>query len=1573
MKWNIGKVLAAGAVSCAVCVGGVQMAAAYQAGGGYVPGSFDRTMQSNQLQFDQNGTSANSKGKTSEEDSFWQQEDDAQKMINRGKDGGYLFANKAVNMENGRTVTAQTANAAMADSTGAAGTAGESYHIVAGGENADLTISGSRDDTAGTESSAGSNQGSEKNPDSVPTTPEIPSVPETPQPSPQPSPTPVRTEVGDPSYTKEPPSMSGIGMSSEEIPTGGISETGGAEIKLFQLTTQEQQMYRGQKIDEKTIFNATEAFMIVSSKVYYWTEQQLGELIRVDAVSFDDGETWLSDFPLEIPMDCEKMQARIAYRGNTSQPWEMQDVSYTVMNDRIYVLKRALPEGTVQLESDDILRTVAFSPELKNEQEEKKVYKWLNLYFYQPDLLDVKVDSYDDGVQLDELFTGWTENGEPVSFFYPLTYGRHILEPGGFVPVPEGYTVTLKYSQTLNREFRDKDTWNTVMYLQTLVDYGSDDGDIDWPDWPDFPWFPDWFSLFDLNGEEEEEPEEPVVLEVPEYVQAVELSYEHTVDKIVLPQTVRYVNLENLVVNDEFDVSEENPYYTAKNGILMNAAQTEIEGVPVNTEELTITAGIKKVELTENNQLKKIVFADDCTEVPEMDISNLENCEIEVSTREMLARVMGAYSGELNAGNNTLNYTGSGSGDKIVIENNCMLENGRLYGVIECGDALMVPDSVTTIAKGSLAYYGSDSDALPANLLVMPRSGKPVALENGWAEGTNIQYILCYTQEQLQQAQKQSGDEIQCRLIQRSQEGFYYTPTLEENGGEQGDEIVVLRAPAAVKSFDGTVTEAQTGRQLTVKVIGDNAFAQCTRLRWVQLPQSVKVIGYAAFKGCYNLEGVLIDSRDEITIGNRSFDDCYSLRFAASNAPTAELKNNYVIPLYSNYSTSYYEFCFAPGSNSGYNQSWTAFVANPGYAYLYDHYEMVDCGGTKVLYMLADDGSRWLALRSGLRMDTDELILPAETEEIFYYACAGLIGVQEDAAQRPKEDAEPPDDSYEEEPKGRFTMPCLRDPEDENYLSILSWVDESSFIESAVSGELVLPAGVTLADEAFFNCKEITSVVLQDGFEAKSNVFVNCTNLTTASIGTWSNSLPANMFGGCDHLQTVTFTTAYPSSDLFLGMGREFCFNNADYNDEEQLRIKVPEGSEERYFTAWRFSWYGYSNYKAMWDAIENQLFKDSDYTVFPTDEEIMQAMKEKTAAAENKLRKMMGMDLVEEASQMYYWYTDAENQKVLVDVSPDVTSADLSPDTLGMPTHLVQDEDGWYIVDEFGNFIEEYDQLDKIAAGAFSRCADLGSVWLPAGLSCIEANAFEGADGELMLMLESEDLAPELTGFAQGEAFTFGRPVQIMSFAWEHDSLFRKWTLPFTGYESYEALYSAVQEAWQQEHPGEEPDTNAIETQVRADLRNAENTLRAMLFGEELLDESEDSIIWKDIWESELEPTSDPDTPGGDEEMKPGEPGAGSDGEDETPPEDDELTPGETPENPGEDDELMPDETPENPGGDDELTPGGPGRSLNGENGTPDGGEPTAGPQAAPGDAQTDTAQSAQSAPAQQEEENAL
>lgn len=61
-----------------------------------------------------------------------------------------------------------------------------------------------------------------------------------------------------------------------------------------------------------------------------------------------------------------------------------------------------------------------------------------------------------------------------------------------------------------------------------------------------------------------------------------------------------------------------------------------------------------------------------------------------------------------------------------------------------------------------------------------------------------------------------------------------------------------------------------------VKSIGDETFGLCTHLEEVQLPKSLRFIGWGAFCGCISLQEIVIPEGVE-TIGALCFTDCSSL------------------------------------------------------------------------------------------------------------------------------------------------------------------------------------------------------------------------------------------------------------------------------------------------------------------------------------------------------------------------------------------------------------------------------------------------------------------------------------------------------------------------------------------------------------------------------------------------------------------------------------------------------------------------------------------------------------------------
>ncbi len=82
---------------------------------------------------------------------------------------------------------------------------------------------------------------------------------------------------------------------------------------------------------------------------------------------------------------------------------------------------------------------------------------------------------------------------------------------------------------------------------------------------------------------------------------------------------------------------------------------------------------------------------------------------------------------------------------------------------------------------------------------------------------------------------------------------------------------------ACKKSVSGSLTVPSKYNGLTVKYIDDNAFADCSKITAVTLPDSILGIGKSAFKSCKSLSKVSMKYGIN-TIGEYAFSDCTSLK-----------------------------------------------------------------------------------------------------------------------------------------------------------------------------------------------------------------------------------------------------------------------------------------------------------------------------------------------------------------------------------------------------------------------------------------------------------------------------------------------------------------------------------------------------------------------------------------------------------------------------------------------------------------------------------------------------------------------
>ena len=1183
-------------------------------------------------------------------------------------------------------------------------------------------------------------------------------------------PTPTPIPVKKPADTaKDPESVKNNGMvigkpyTDDVRPDRDTEEDGSNSSVIIQPSSDVEAftLYEGQSVTKKDIYNALDTMVYgKDGNIYVWGADALDKYIKIDAVSFDSGKTWTDTFPVTIPSGIEsgQIQIRVYYRLSVSESkWQERIVSYEVKKNRIFVLSSQLTEENQTIDKKDILNSIDQHPDIGSN---------MNLLRYQADLLGME--------SLTALFPGWTENGELVSWYYKAEKGRHILEPADMVKLDPAYTVQLVY-QWMSDKYDVGSEYDNLCYLQTLTDCA------------------DSAVTVVKNGGTQYRK-----LSVPQYIQAVIIDRDADVDTdyLELPDSVLYFKISDtgLCVRKGYQVSAGNlKYKTTEDGILTNKNETEYIGIPYKIKSLTVPENVGRVVITRNNQISEIrLKAEILDEMPEIAYKNLKNCNTIIKDELLNTYVEQNYKSILEGENNTVSAFDDPD-TTYKIENESIVSNqGKLRYVLHTGrNNFAVPEDVTTIQSD--AFNGVSG----LTTVIMPKNGEAVTLEKDCFAGSEIKKIHCYSADQfysISDQLEQSGapENVTIELLDVSADGISYSASEKD-----GEEVVtVVDVPDTITSFDGNLI-LEDESEIMVTAIGDGAFENCTKLKWIYLPETVNHIGYQAFKNCSALEGLFISTEDFVYIGNQSVDGCASLRFIASNAKKAELQDEYAPSV----KDSFGNCCFyVPTGAEGYTSGCVYFTAESG---VYG-YEMVDIGGGhQMLFGVDDDWQPWLGLRSEAEVP-DQVQLPATTIELY---CGAMEGTHSASGQ------------YE-----------LNWDE----LTELYAFDQGAFNNSELGGDIVLRGndiwgdGSYIGSSVFSGCKNITSVYIpNDKYYIGEYAFTDCTSLKKFKImgGAADCSVYPGAFYNCSELSDITFESSLPPSMITYGTSR--CQFNAAWSQEEEaekLKIHVPQGSETDYVKAWRYPWCGYVDtsdetaYMRMWDGIQWDNI-DWDSWEFPSDEKTMELLENELLTKENYLRRMLGMESVSEPTDLYHYRYNAQGLTLL-----------------GVPSGLESLDLGF----TWNMEIPLFSSFNYIGSNAFKKAVNLKELDLPDTISGIFENAFAGIQSEKLILNFEGITPPSLIRDSSDHSFTFGiddSKIELKVPEGCEDAYIKEWRYALSGYEDLEEVRQAVTEELKKDSEDEkEPSEEAINDAVAWKLLPAENRLRTMM-GMELLE----------------------------------------------------------------------------------------------------------------------------------------
>lgn len=1240
------KVIGTVTVASAVIAGGAAGIHAYTNGQDFTPSGESRAMRTNQVHFDGDestiGKQDESEQNKKSESEMYERDANAEEQAKpqTGDSASYLFDSEKQpetsannTLFDGNGTAAAIAGTTVSD--GAASTPpGTVIDIVSDPSKADMVI---RPGTAGTitEPSAGEGGGNAEIPP-VPAPHPLPNPDPTPEPPPAPSPNPKPSQPskGDssgggsepsaPVTPVTPPTASDIENSAKED-TSGSSEapsTGGKDVEEIRYHESSADMgsnpgiyignrennesgylYCGQQITPEDIIRSLTIFISTQNSAgapvaYYFTSDDLGIYLRIDSVTIDGAE--IKEYPFTVPENSQTIEIEMSYRLKQSDEWTPyveHDIINPLKSHRVLVLTDKLTEVGQTIPSDWIIRP------------DRSASERINLYGFQRALYDKRY-GWDAALRIDllpplrELYTGWTENGEQAPWIYTADSGRHILQPGEFVEVPEGYTVRL-----------------------TNKNYGEENGG--YYEWQTLTDFDESVLTTDENGE--------TTLNVPEYVQAVALESktepvistyaargaqpgnelhgtvcsDNVANYFVIPSTVGYIENDGCGnVMSGYIVDADNEKYAAVDGILTDKDETEYISIPLAKESITVPETITKVNLPDGYD-GKVVFTGGT--LPEINFENMLGGSIKVKDVDMMDKVVREYGKALSGNPSTISI--DGSEQSYEVHSDCLTHtdefgNTVLDRVISDADIYAIPDYVDVI--GSNAFSGSGSRAIRV-------SNGNISFAKDCFADSQINYTLC--------------DDSLIDEIRRKMEGIEGVTAAASHTSDDGCEYmiqdgkcVLLNAPSDVKEFRGAITI--DGVSKTVDGIGAHAFDGCEKLEYVSLPESVSEIGTSAFDGCTSLSGVMIEGMGAFTIKDHAFDGCTSLRFIGSNAMNMTLENDYNIVTGSGSGQISGEL-WCPTGNAGYNSAWLSFDDETGIT----GYQVYEMNGMKVLYGSDEESGSWLAIRaaatpSASTEQPNAVELPADTQEI-YISCFEEIAVP-------------------------YTI---------NWESLENlWsLDQRAFAHSGLTGTMKLASAEGTNDIFLEDYVFMGSDLTEADFSAVTicrggiSMFADCQQLKKVTFGASTLAGPdtgnegkphsvimSHTFFECNNLEEIAFTTDTPIGLSTYGPHDGFTFRDT-YTDAA-LKITVPEGKADVYYEAWQRSFLGcdvndpfdYQSYKFI---MENQLFSDRmDFMDenWEVNEDNWNAYVEAYTQytirkAENMLRGMLGMEKLEE------------------------------------------------------------------------------------------------------------------------------------------------------------------------------------------------------------------------------------------------------------------------------------------------------------------------------------------------------
>lgn len=124
-------------------------------------------------------------------------------------------------------------------------------------------------------------------------------------------------------------------------------------------------------------------------------------------------------------------------------------------------------------------------------------------------------------------------------------------------------------------------------------------------------------------------------------------------------------------------------------------------------------------------------------------------------------------------------------------------------------------------------------------------------------------------------------------------------------------------------------------------------------------------------------------------------------------------------------------------------------------------------------------------------------------------------------------------------------------------------IGDQAFANTTKLTEVTIPASVTSVGSAFFGCSGLASATLSEGLETMgNNMFYGCSSLTAITIPASVKSIAYSTFMSCTNIKNVKSLSAVPP----------VCASDLTFDDCSTAKLMVPAGSIDAYkeATGWR-------------------------------------------------------------------------------------------------------------------------------------------------------------------------------------------------------------------------------------------------------------------------------------------------------------------------------------------------------------------------------------------------------------------